>query len=61
MRISRGDLILITIMALCLLLPLGARIPLLSTAEEQIELPGSRDIEVLEAMVAEGDPTNGCR
>ena len=24
-------------------------------------LPGSRDIEVLEAMVAEGDPTNGLR
>ena len=24
-------------------------------------LPDSRDIEVLEAMVAEGDPTNGCR
>jgi 3-hydroxybutyryl-CoA dehydratase len=24
-------------------------------------LPGSRDIEVLKAMVAEGDSTNGCR
>lgn len=43
--ISRGDLVLITIMVLCLLLPLGARLPLLAPTEAEIELPGSRDIE----------------